>query len=237
MFLGVDGCKGGWFSTIFNNNSWQVNLYKNLDSLWAKNKKAKLILIDMPVFLLNCGVRRCDKLARKLLDKKRKSSIFNAPSKKAMEASNYKEASLLNFRYTGKKLSKQTWNLIPKIREIDKVIKKYPGIIGIVKESHPELCFKSFSGRIKYSKKNVLGKEERLEILTNIDPDSKNIFDYSIKNFKRQDVLYDDILDSIILSITAKFGYGKLSRIPETPQYNELCQKAETVYFSKKALI
>ncbi|MFO7928143.1 MAG: DUF429 domain-containing protein, partial [Candidatus Humimicrobiaceae bacterium] len=161
-FLGVDGCKGGWIAAILSSSSLEVKLYKDVGSLWCENKDASLILVDIPICLTDTGVRQCDILARKMLDKNRKPSIFNPPAKKALYAGSYREACAINKEVTGKKISKQTWNLIPKIKEVNKLIRKHPEAVKILKESHPEVCFMALSKkRIKYSKKNILGIKER----------------------------------------------------------------------------
>ncbi len=233
-FLGVDGYKGGWLAVILSSSSSEVKLYKDVGSLWSENRDASLVLIDIPICLTNKGIRQCDILARKMLAKNRKPSIFNPPAKKAYYAGSYREACAINKEVTGKKISKQTWNLIPKIKEVNKLISKHPEAVKILKESHPEVCFMALSTKgIKYSKKNILGIKERLKVLESLDGRALGIFAYANDKFSKKAILADDIVDSMVLAFTAKFGYKKLSKIPKKPHYNELGQKAEIVYFSK----
>jgi predicted RNase H-like nuclease len=51
-------------------------------------------------------------LARTVL-KKRASSVFPIPCRKALQASEYKDASNINYQESGKKLSLQSWNISP----------------------------------------------------------------------------------------------------------------------------
>jgi hypothetical protein len=44
-FIGVDGCKIGWFYTaIDHENDWEVGVYENIEKLWETQKGASLIL-------------------------------------------------------------------------------------------------------------------------------------------------------------------------------------------------
>ena len=79
-----------------------------------------LILIDIPIGLKTggSGERLSDLGARSIL-KARKSSIFPVPCREAIYAKTYKEACEVNERLTGKRISKQAWNIVPKIRDVD----------------------------------------------------------------------------------------------------------------------
>ena len=100
--LGIDGSKSGWVGV--KQSSKQEGtleiLFKNklIDFL---SPDIDLIIIDMPVGLdknIQQGGRLVDKEARKRL-LKRKSSIFNAPSRYTLKATNYKEANKINKIY------------------------------------------------------------------------------------------------------------------------------------------
>jgi len=200
--IGIDGSRGGWVAVLRNSeneNIYDVKFAKDLSTLLKPN--IDLALIDMPIGLDNKakpGGRSVDKIARKFLIK-RKSSIFNAPSRYILEAKNYKEANKIN-KMNGLGLSKQSWNLIPKIIELEKVLhlKERPKIY----ESHPEICFQVMNGKeLKHSKKEDLGINERKGIL------SSNGFNKKfLKKFisqKGTNYQPDDFLDACALSWSA----------------------------------
>ena len=70
MFVGVDGCRAGWFAIGLDaDNHWQIDIFPDVSSLWDHHRQASLILIDIPIGLKTDGSaeRRCDPMVRKLL--------------------------------------------------------------------------------------------------------------------------------------------------------------------------
>lgn len=90
---GADGCKGGWLAFHSDGKNWSENLYKEIGQLYNESN-ANLILIDIPIGLrtTESSERLCDLESRKIL-KKRKASIFPAPSRVAIGCKEYRRAS------------------------------------------------------------------------------------------------------------------------------------------------
>lgn len=169
---GIDGAPGGWVAAIWDGNTLSIKFYKSLSEadLWGFD----LSLIDMPIGLPDVGRRGCDELARKALVS-RKSSIFTTPCRDAVMAGSYHEACEINLRNQGIKISKQSWNIAPRIREVDLLLRSRsnsinPRLLTSVKESHPELCFQSLNkyGALKNSKATQEGQAERIILLNEI---------------------------------------------------------------------
>lgn len=109
-----------------------------------------VIAIDMPIGLPESGSRVCDREARRLVGTRR-SSVFPAPARSWLSAATFAET-------TG--LSIQTWNLIPKIREVDDVWE--PRLV----EAFPELVFTVLAGApMTHNKRTPEGQAERLTTL------------------------------------------------------------------------
>lgn len=165
--IGVDGYSGGWLAI---DGQGTPMVFKTINELWRKYHDASRIMIDIPIGLKENGPseRFCDKFARKILKKPRSSSVFRVPSRPAVYA-DIKEASAINQRYTGKKLSKQALGIIAKIREVDSLLLNNKKAQLILHEVHPELCFYNIAGRtpMRYSKKKKKGVEERRALLQN----------------------------------------------------------------------
>ena len=219
--LGIDGSKNGWVGVKQNakREDFSEIIFKEklIDFL---STDIKLIIIDMPVGLdknIQQGGRLVDKEARKKL-LKRKSSIFNAPIRDVLKAKSYDEANTIS-KSKGLGISKQSWNLVPKINELDQIlqIKIRPQIY----ESHPELCFQTMNdGELKFSKKEKLGIKERRNILTKNGFDKK-FLDRNLK--KNKNFHSDDFLDACALSWTAKrIMNEKNINLPEDPKKDEL---------------
>ncbi|MEC7365813.1 MAG: DUF429 domain-containing protein, partial [Pseudomonadota bacterium] len=140
---GIDGAKGGWVCVSgYKDNHKELRLEKFEYFSDIESRDFDLILVDIPIGLdvdLKKGGRIVDNLARKSL-LANKSSIFNAPSRLVLNAKNYEEANKIN-KSKGMGLSKQSWNLVKKIREVDSYIKKKNEII--IFESHPEIIFQT----------------------------------------------------------------------------------------------
>ena len=65
--------------------------------------------------------------------------MFPAPARQSLAASNYQEALAINRESTGRGLSQQAWAIIPKIREIDELLRSSASLQGVMRECHPEL--------------------------------------------------------------------------------------------------
>lgn len=103
----------------------------------------------------------------------------------------------------GKGISKQAWNLVPRIREFQQVK------ASDVYESHPEVCFSVMMGHeASHSKKTVEGQDERIELLRQYSKSSP-------WKWKMSNVQIDDIIDACILAVAAyEAGTSGLSLQP-----------------------
>ena len=235
MFVGVDGCRAGWLAIgLEAEDSWQVNTFPDVSSLWNHHQQASLILIDIPIGLKAEGraERRCDPQARKLLGPRR-SSVFPAPSRRAIYARSYQEACDVNQRLTGKRLSVENWNIIPKIREVDCLLSVALSARGRIREIHPELCFWGLAGQpMQHAKKRSEGLLERTQLLQSIYPQTADIIAYALSAYRRKDVARDDILDALAAAVTGLMGGDNLVSIPQEPEFDERGLRMEMVYCS-----
>ena len=190
-----------------------------------------VVLIDMPMGLSETGPheRQCDKAARKLL-KKRGSSIFPAPCRQSLTENEYPSASALNHAVTGRRLSRQTYHLMPKIRELDGFIRGAGRRLNI-REFHPELGFLALNRFVPltFSKKTVSGQEERLEILSRYVPCSPAILSEAAKRFPRNQAGVDDILDALCGAVAASFK-DHLVSLPVVPETDPRGLPMQIVY-------
>ncbi len=226
-FAGIDGCRGGWIAVIFD-DSWKACLYKNIQCYWDNNKHIGLVLIDIPIGLK--GDRDCDKLARKMLPASRKSTIFNTPAAECLDIEDYKKASQINYDICGKRLSKQSFYLMPKIREVDDFLDNSKEARKVFYESHPELCFLSIPNKDFYNKKGPHGRQQRLEFIKNIEPGLYDVYKWTLNRYKRILVESHDILDAMILAISAKAGKNKLRFLPRKAKTDSRGLKMQIAY-------
>ncbi|AAM05357.1 TPA: DUF429 domain-containing protein [Methanosarcina acetivorans] len=243
VFVGVDGCRAGWFVVFFGGGnesdcSWKVEIFPEFSCLvdFLKNNYEQvdpLILIDIPIGLKTggSGERLSDLGARSIL-KARKSSIFPVPCREAIYAKTYKEACEVNERLTGKRISKQAWNIVPKIRDVDGFLVENENFREKVREVGPEICFQAFAGfPMKYPKKKDEGFLERKEVLDNVCPFAEEIVEYALSKYRRKDLSKDDILDALAAALTAQMGgICGFTYVPNEPEIDSKGLKIQMVY-------
>lgn len=229
---GVDACPQGWFLVALDAaGNWECNIYENAESLWESNRQHALILIDIPIGLPFEASRACDAEARKIL-KRRGSSVFPAPSREAIHAKDYKEACRKNFQLLGKKISKQAWNISPKIKQVDDLLRNNDAAKQVIRESHPEIAFWALNAGsvMVHSKKTMDGRNERLMLLQARYAQAEKVFKYAEASFLRKSLALDDVLDALSLAITAALPRESLVSIPASPLRDELGLPMEIVY-------
>jgi len=231
-YFGIDGCKAGWFYVwLDDRQSYGFGILETIDALTGLVDCTGTVLIDMPIGLKETGPqeRRCDKAARQLL-KNRASSIFPAPCRQSLRADDYLSASDTNFTVTGRRLSKQTYFIMPKIRELD----HFMGAEGKqldIHEFHPELGFLALNrfAPLKFSKKTGAGQQKRQHILSRYIPSAGAIIALAKNRFLRRQAGMDDILDAFCGAVTAAFR-DHLIFLPAVPDIDPRGLDMQIVY-------
>jgi predicted RNase H-like nuclease len=234
-FIGIDGCRAGWFCVILDNDQrWSFRLAPDAGAVGEIAAAADTALIDIPVGLPDSGVegRLCDREARRLLGAGRAASVFSPPARPALAATGYAHALALNRRATGRGLSKQAWNIVPKIRAIDALLRANGMLRGRLRESHPELCLRALNGgqAMRYNKKRPEGRRERLGVLEQHFPQCRALFRQASAAFRRREVACDDIVDAMVCAVTAKCGAGGYRTLPSEPPLDGQGLPMEIVY-------
>lgn len=224
-FIGVDGCRAGWFWIGLDTSGRQeIGIARTTEELAAIAQAAKLVLIDIPIGLRDSGAqaRLCDLEARRVLGRARGSSVFPAPTRPALYARSYEEACEINLRSCGKRLSRQTWGIAEKIRSIDELLRSRPDLPPVVRECHPEVCFWSLNGKrpMSENKKQRAGRQARLAVLKRYFPEAESVVEAAARTYSRKEIAWDDIIDALALAVAAKLGYGRLRTLPASPEHD-----------------
>jgi predicted RNase H-like nuclease len=163
-YLGIDGARGGWVVATWTHGVLSLKLYRSLSEIPIQSFSR--VLVDMPIGLPTHHRRACDAEARALLGPRR-STIFPVPTRAATYATSYQESCAINESLQGCKVSKQAWNLCPKIRELDLYLRSDPSRHTYIAEGHPELAFRALhpSASSLPSKRTPLGLQLRREAL------------------------------------------------------------------------
>jgi len=166
---GADGCRGGWVLVTRDLRTGFVSWQRcsTAGELFYRTPELDIVALDIPIGIMDKGPRVCDQKARQLLKGGRASSVFPAPVRAVLSAATYAEACRIGSAVDGKKLSRQTWAITPKIREIDDLLRLDPRLRDRTREVHPEVCFYYLAGgkACRYAKKNANGRKERRRLL------------------------------------------------------------------------
>ncbi|MFY9945191.1 MAG: DUF429 domain-containing protein [Exiguobacterium chiriqhucha] len=187
--VGIDGARGSWVRITYDSISLCLTISEKLEDLLIEGA---VHFVDMPKDLatIDAPDRSCDAWMRSQL-KQRKSSIFTPPIQDVLMEASYAEANAKSRELVGKGISKQAWNLVPRIREFQTVTD------ADVYESHPEVCFAVMTGNeAAFSKKTEAGELERIELL-------RRYSNSSPWKWKMSNVQVDDIIDACILAVAA----------------------------------
>ena len=221
LFIGVDGCKGGWIAAVLDHGELRFETYTSITSLVERYTEFDAFLIDMAIGLRGCLEQNRPDHAAKIELGKKASSVFPIPSRSAVYADDEETQKQENIRILGKSLAKQSIAIIPKIRELDEFLSEHPEYKNRILESHPEVAFARLNGSVVMSrKKEEPGLSERIHILSEFLEAKKlsGFFDKAKKLGCNQ----DDLIDAVCLAVTgALYAHGQCETIPEKPEEDE----------------
>ena len=241
---GVDGCKAGWFwfrlpISPAGEIAWGV--VKKLRSLFDEDKVGEhdLILVDIPIGLPTASTkesdfRACDREARDALEE-RKSSVFPVPrrevadgllstlkigkseGKKAWKWGNVRSALKrlsLSVPEGEGRMTAQSFAILPKIIEVDDLLRRSERARQIVRETHPEVCFWALNGQepMEFAKKHGLGFEDRVRLLDEHRHGARKAVFEACRGHRG--VGSDDIVDAMACAVTASLALDKPQTLP-----------------------
>lgn len=232
--VGVDGCKAGWFVVTRNAGGLEWRLFSTVDELASAFSGAERILIDVPIGLpwADAPIRPCDRIARQILGKPRKASVFPVPCREALAANGIEQARRINQKCIGRSVGKQTWGISEKIRQVDKFLTSGRNVHKVIREVHPEVCFWALADRnpMKHSKATREGREERLRVLREYEAGVLSLLNDALSMTLRREVQEDDVLDATVAFITAEARRGELVSLVGDPSYDLMGLPIEMLY-------
>lgn len=225
---GVDGCPGGWLVVLRpldDPSRARAILLATFAEVLALEESPATIAVDMPIGLpevSGIGGRRADVEARVNLGPRR-ASVFAVPSRAAVMQTGYRDACNIAHATSEppRKVSRQCFNLFPKIREIDALMR--PALQERVYETHPELGFWALNGgnalgeaKKVRSRPHPPGLALRRRLLDGAGYDARFLADTSA--FPARYVGPDDVLDAAVCAWTAaRIALGQGRRFPAEP--------------------
>jgi predicted RNase H-like nuclease len=154
---------------------------------------------------------------------RRRSSVFPPPARPLLGCCDYASANALSRRISGRGISRQTFNILDKIREADSAIT--PSLQQRVVESHPEVSFCALNADVslEHTKRSADGRAERSLLLS-------GAFDDFARLRPPRGAAWDDLYDACVLAWTAaRLAKGCERRLPANPQYDARGLRLEIV--------
>jgi predicted RNase H-like nuclease len=149
---GADGCPGGWLMALVraDGNDARLRVVPQFADVVSAPESPGIVAVDMPIGLperAGAGGRAAENSVRPLLGA-RQSSVFSVPSRAAIYAEDYREACRIaqDTSEPPRKVSKQLFNIAPKIHEVDQALRAKPDLAERVFEVHPEVAFWRLNG-------------------------------------------------------------------------------------------
>ena len=225
---GVDGCKAGWIAAFVrpDGEDAQVRILPRFADVLAHG--AAIVAVDMPIGLpakVGHGGRATENAVRPLLGA-RQSSVFSVPSRAAIYAETYADACRIATATSDppRKVSKQLFNITPKIREIDGCLRADMATAARVFEVHPEVAFWRLNGeRPLMEPKKVKGKLHlpglalrRLLLIAGGMPPSV------VESDPPKGAATDDLLDALACAaIARRIHGGQAQSFPHPPPVDD----------------
>lgn len=218
-----------------DSSQYNLEVIKDEGLLKERLFNSALTFIDIPIGLHSKeSPRTCDSVLRKKLGPSYANSVFNVPVRDAVYAETYRSACDINERITGKKISRQIWNIVPRIRQVDSLLQHNRSLRDKVKECHPEWLLKLMNGEDIPEKKNTYqGLESRKRLLLSRGIPVDELEAKLRKMYYKKEAKTDDLLDALVLNYVAWqviFEGKDLKSLPVSPTTDEKDLKMAIFY-------
>jgi predicted RNase H-like nuclease len=228
--VGIDGCPGGWIAVALDLHlrTFAPRIHSSFPDAIAAHPNVPCVAVDIPIGLTLDGPRPCDLEARRVLGPRR-SSVFQAPDPRLLDAPTYAEALVLARSLTGKGISIQGFAIQAKIAEANRVMT--PLLQGWVAEVHPEVSFWALAGgqAMAFPKRTPDGYEERKSLLEAALGLTLPRRDEARKLAPPASA--DDLLDALAAAWSAlRIVEGRAGRLPTQPSYGVGGLRMEIAY-------
>jgi predicted RNase H-like nuclease len=236
--VGVDGCKAGWIASHgVDAASVTSEVFASIAALTEALPDAALVAIDMPIGLpetISGSGRVAEQAIRPHLGK-RQSSLFAIPARAAIYAvvpQPVRMAELKSAHQTASEKSRslsdpprgvsfQTFNIFPRIRELDQFLIRHPSHRAAFREVHPEAAFWRMNGRkpLETPKKikgsiHPAGMQERRRLLL-----AQGLDETAVNAAAPSGAALDDLIDSLAaLAAAFHIAAGRGCSFPDPPE-------------------
>lgn len=220
--VGLDGCSTGWIGAVLTSNGITVDYLSDLAEVDELCGPHATVGIDMPLVLAASGKRPADEAAKRILGR-RSSTIFLAPVKSALNAVTFEEANAANRIDGGFGLSRQSYGLLAKIREVQ----AWSAATSLsLYEIHPEIGFMDIlASEALPSKKTWAGVEMRRRALEQV-----GFLPIHVSTAAGRNAAPDDVLDACVVAWVANEVANNSGRALPTTYRKDSNGRAEAIW-------
>lgn len=219
--LGVDGTKRRWIAVVLDDGRFAgAHVHERFDALMSAHEDAVVIAVDMPIGLVESGLREPDAAARKAVGSRR-SSVFMTPPRVVVEQPEWGAALEMARVHMGMGISKQAFALFKSIQQVDAYVAD-----ARLFEVHPEVSFACLAGGpLDFSKKSWNGAARRrallaaagIELPSDLGPAGT--------------APVDDVLDAAVAAWSAsRIATGKAVSLPAVPGRRDRSGRAIAIW-------
>lgn len=244
---GIDWAGDGWLAVYFEEGSYTGHSFESaFGSLW-KGREPEVAIVDVPIGLPEDADslqtrEELDSLARSKIE--RPSTVFPVPSREACaiaysDGASYEEVASQNEGDVDKGLNRQSYSIASGIGEVDAFLQRNHSAKQWIIESHPEVCYRALLGQpLQYGKDSAAGVGERLTALeTLIDDPGRTLGNVAVGlQGESSRIGIDDVLDAIVLGVTASRGREHLEFLPTDWQRDPEGLPIRMAYWSEESL-
>ncbi|WP_254273212.1 DUF429 domain-containing protein [Haloarcula marina] len=234
LYVGVVWSEGTYLAVAFGPDGYDhTAVFDGIGDCWTRYEEtAARILVGLPIGLVESGdpVRRCDELARSVLGP-RSVAVFDPPVREATRKRRYSTANRVHERKSGQRLSEAAFEVSDGIAMCDELLQEVPEAAAVVREAHPELCFRAFADEpLECPRETAGGYAERMRTLAHYDRDAAPTVQRAAADTTGTSVTIADVLDAVVLAYTAHPDEGELRTLPADPPTDATGLPMEMVY-------
>jgi predicted RNase H-like nuclease len=220
---GVDGCRGGWVAALMRLDGAEpprIRVVGTVAEIADAPEAPAIVAVDIPIGLperIEGPGRAPERLLRPLLGS-RAASVFSMPARAAVYAGSYAEAcaTARALSTPPRALTIQGFNILPKVREVDALLRARPELRERVFEVHPEAVFRALNAGAPLDSRKVeaAGLDRRRALLLGAGLPRETVEAPAPRPAKP-----DDLLDALAALVGARaIAQGEAESFPDPPE-------------------
>lgn len=202
--LGIDACPAGWaVCTLDFGGDVSFAVVEHTRDLAGLIAGCDSACVDIPIGIPDAAQRVCDARAKSTLGRYN-ARVFMTPPRSVFAQPDYPNANAESRRVLGKGLSKQAWNILPKVRAVDALLQEHHDLRGRVHECHPEIALWGLGSAVVAANKATReGRDARLGLLGRFVNAPERCLENARMSIPARHAKDDDLIDAMVCAVAA----------------------------------